>query len=618
MSKQARTPTTQSGQSEHVVTALQRERDEAVAAARRSEEWLRIFIDSSQDGITVKDESGRYVQVNQAACDMLGYSRDELLSMRISDLEVPAEVLSPLEQFERYRAAGQERGQFTFVRPDGRTRVLEYAAQRVPPDLHMSILRDVTERHLAEEAMRDSEQRFRLVFEQSPIGMALVGTDLKFVKVNRALCEMLGYSEQELARKTFVDITHPDDIDADVSLARRLFDGSISHYRLEKRYLTKRGEIIWINLTGTLIRNARAQAIYGLGMIENITERKRAEAALRAGEERLRSVFEASMDPLWDWEVGAERFAISPSWATMLGYAPHELESTMSCWERLLHPDDLPQVRAMLDACLAGRRMQHEAEYRMATKTGQWKWVVSRAKVVRRDETGRAVRLIGTISDITERKRTEDELRHRAELERLLFRELDHRVRNNLSSLMTLIDIAKRGSSDVGRFASTIRSRVEVMAAVHGLLSRSHWAPLKLSALIAAVTPGRHGGQLVLDGEDVLIPPRQVTALGMVIHELLVNSVKHGALKLDTGRVHLSWRHDDSAADPGRLRLSWRESGGPMIEVKPAPGSGTELIAGLVRTELQGEPEMTYPRQGAQHAFVIHIDPGVGAQEAQA
>ena len=153
---------------------------------------------------------------------------------------------------------------------------------------------DLIERKRMDEVLRESEERFRRVFEEGPLGLALVGKDYRFLKVNSALCQMVGYPEASLLQMTFADITYPDDLRADVDLTQRLFAGEIPFFTLRKRYVNKNGEIIWIKLTASVIRNKDGDPICGLAMIENITEVKRAQEI----ENQLASDLAASRDEI--------------------------------------------------------------------------------------------------------------------------------------------------------------------------------------------------------------------------------------------------------------------------------------------------------------------------------
>jgi PAS domain S-box-containing protein len=160
----------------------------------------------------------------------------------------------------------------------------------------MSMLDDITERKRAEEALRESEQRFRKVFEEGPLGMAIIDLDYRYVKANPTLCQMVGYTEQELGALTFVDITHPEHIETDVRHTRELFSGEIPYYKVEKRYIKKNGEIIWVALTASVIRDEDGRPLYGLAMIEDVTQRKRAEEALEKAREELEARVERQME----------------------------------------------------------------------------------------------------------------------------------------------------------------------------------------------------------------------------------------------------------------------------------------------------------------------------------
>jgi PAS domain S-box-containing protein len=203
-----------------------------------------------------------------------------------------------------------------------------------------------------------------------------------------------------------------------------------------------------------------------------------------------------------------------------------------------------------------------------------------------------------------ERQRVEEELRRHVETETLLRSELNHRVRNNLASLASLVSVTGSTASDVPAFAATIGGRIRAMATAHSFLARSRWAPAPLRGLIEELVPAPLRGRFLLDGPPVEIPPHLVAPLGMVVHELVTNSIKHGAASAG-GAVAIAWAHAPGDGDDPRLRVTWRESGGPRIAVAPVAGTGSSIIDGLVRSELRGAATLRYPATGAEHELVI-------------
>ena len=172
--------------------------------------------------------------------------------------------------------------EFRIIWPDGATHFLHSRGRLIrgdqgDPGILLGITQEITDQKHAEAALRESEERFRRVFEEGPIGLALVDKNYHFLKVNGALCRMVGYSEVELLQMSFPDITHPDDLRANLELADKIFKREIPFYQLQKRYVRKNGEIIWVKLTAATLYDQSGAGLYSLGMIEDITELKRTQ-----------------------------------------------------------------------------------------------------------------------------------------------------------------------------------------------------------------------------------------------------------------------------------------------------------------------------------------------------
>lgn len=194
-----------------------------------------------------------------------------------------------------------------------------------------------------------------------------------------------------------------------------------------------------------------------------------------------------------------------------------------------------------------------------------------------------------------------DALRRMAEIERLLRLELDHRVRNNLASLLSLVDMTRRTTRDVGAFAESIGGRIRVMANVHGLLSAGRYSAMPVSRIVELVRPPGAERRVSVTGDDPLIPASQVASLAIVLHECFTNAQKHGALSAQDGRIDIACRFAEDDKGQAMLCLRWTERGGPAPSTPHEPGNGTQLIAGVVRSDLRGEIRFRWPPQGADH-----------------
>jgi PAS domain S-box-containing protein len=292
-----------------------------------------------------------------------------------------------------------------------------YPESRGPSPVEMRLVEVATqlasiaiERQRAEELRRESEERFRTIFENAGLGTSVVDRHGHPVECNFAIQKMLGYTETELRNMPFTEFTHPDDIDLDWKLYRELAAGKRDKYEIEKRYIKKNGEVMWAHLTVSLIRNNDGTpAEYTVGMVEDITERKRSEELLRNSEERFRTIFENAGvgAALVDWE--GHPVKCNPALQRMLGFTESELRSM--AFTEFTHPEDKDLDWKLYSELVAGKRDKYEIEKRYIKKDGQLMWGQLTVSRVNNESGPPAKYMVGMVVDITERKRTEEALK---------------------------------------------------------------------------------------------------------------------------------------------------------------------------------------------------------------
>lgn len=272
----------------------------------------------------------------------------------------------------------------------------------------LAVADEQAERRRAEEALRAGEERFRGAFDHAPIGMALVSLDGRWLRVNRAVCDILGYTQEELLATDFQTLTHPDDLGADLHLVQQTLTGEIASYQMEKRYFHKIGAVVHAVLAVSLARDANGQPLYFISHINDVTARKQAEAERQESEGRFRAVVEQAADAVFLTSADGTIVSANHQACDSLGYSAEEL---MGSTFRLFDPFLPADTHATLTAQLAaGRTACFETRHRR--KDGS-EFAVE-VRLGRVELNGRPHRL-SIARDITERKRAEDALRESEE-----------------------------------------------------------------------------------------------------------------------------------------------------------------------------------------------------------
>jgi len=374
---------------------------------------INLLLQNANDAILLFDEDNKIVQVNRRAIEMYGFTESEFSGKDYRTLRSEKAPISYNSVITNTLQGDGVIFESVHVRSNGEIFTVEISSR---PILYngktniQAIIRDISERKKAEEYLRFSEERFRLLFELLPVGVAQTDENGKFVRVNRKFCEITGYSQEELLQLDFASITYLEDLPNDLVNTELLNSGEIHEFTIEKRYVHKNGSIIWVSLTASTLKLFETDPSSSIGVIIDITDHKRAEETFRLNDQRMKLALEGTNTGLWDWDLVTDSNYYNPAWQQLLGYTQKDVEDDNRLWIKTMHPEDVERLRENLDKHLRGEIPICEVEYQKLKKNGEWIWVLDRGKIVSWDENGKPLRLIGTITDITARKRTEQAL----------------------------------------------------------------------------------------------------------------------------------------------------------------------------------------------------------------
>ena len=380
--------------------------------------------------------------------------------------------------------------------------------------------------------------------------------------------------------------------DRDFELDLRLEDGERSHR--------------WYRLLVSKMRDRQGLDYAWAGAAIDIDEHKRTEEALRQSEERFRLASEAFHGGVSDHDAVTNEVTRTKRHLDIIGETAGSFPGTARAWYERIHPEDRPAYDEARRPLFEGEASQYEAEYRIRHRDGHWVWIWHRA-IAKRDAAGRLGRVIGSLIDITERKKAEEQ-------RELLIHELNHRVKNTLATVQSLAAQTLRSAGDFKEFTAAFEARLFALSKTHNLLTDGAWAGASLRALleveVAPYAEGGESGRFSLAGmHDVHLGPRAAVALGLAFHELATNAVKYGALSNEGGSIAVMWNLEDAAQEQQLLlHLVWTEQGGPAVEKPGRRGFGTRLIERGIASELGGEVSIEHRPDGLVCEMRIPLD----------
>ena len=375
-------------------------------------EKFRLSVEHLGDSVFWVNREGRILYTNESGWKTRGYTREEILNISIFDLDPDCQEGVWSAHFEDLKKRGTVTLETRHRTKGGRLFPIEVNANYVcigGQEFNFATVRDITFRREAEVRMFEDERRLRAIFEQAGVGVIEAGTSANLLRVNKYCCQMLGYSEEELLSKTMADLTHADDMPVMLRNWQLLLEGKTRGYSLEKRYIAKNGEKVWVSVIVSALWAAGKSPDRVVAIVQNITPQKKAEVALSESEFRYRTIFEQAAVGVAVLESRTGRFVeVNRKDLEILGRSKAELLATD--FMSITHPDDLAndlnQRHRMIDGDTRGFTM----EKRLLRPDGAVVWVsIAVSPLWRPGEE--PLHHLAVLENITERKLLEQSLR---------------------------------------------------------------------------------------------------------------------------------------------------------------------------------------------------------------
>lgn len=582
--------------------------------AENLDEVTRALMELTSDSAVVAAPDGTILAVNTNAARTFGYDPREARGL-------PVATLFPDLEADAKRA--QQTGAFETTCTDKhgrRFRAVLRMLSRVAGKRDLTVITARASFREKREILR-SEGRFQAILDTTTAVIYAKTVQGRYLLVNRRFEEIFNLPKEKIIGFDDHSIFPKEIADRLVENDRAVFAAKRA-LEFDELVPQEDGLHTYISIKFPLFHENEIYAVCGIST--DITERARAESQLvsskvelerevaartedltsanlrlrdeitekESATERLMHLINHTNEGVWTVDIdGSTRFA-NRRMSELLGYDPEEMVGLE--FDRLLFDENREVALKKLEERAAG--VEDNYDFKFRRKDGSSMWALVSGSPIR-DTQNNVVGSLKLVTDITERKRAEEH-------QRLLIRELDHRVKNVLATVIGISDLAQIESQAPEIFHKSFRGRVEVLARTHEALALAHWQSVDLgevTRLVLSQHMSAAGGRLVCSGDPFEVSARASTPLALTLNELATNALKHGALSAAAGRVDLTW-----TSGPAKdLRLSWIERDGPEVSPPREEGKGIELIRGLIEYELDGRVEMAFDSNGLTCAIVI-------------
>ncbi len=436
------------------------------------------------------------------------------------------------------------------------------------------------------EALLDRESRFRGYFEMPLVGIAIISPGKGWIEVNGRLCEILGYTAEELKERTWMDLTHPDDVAADAELLKRVLAGEMDNYTMEKRYVRKNGDIVWGSLAVGCVRNNDGSVNHIVGMLNDITGRKRAEDLLKLSEEKFLRSFMNSPAVLCIARLKDFRIIdINDTFLRKSGLTREEVINKTApellVWDNPANREEAVKA-VMTEGQITGK------EYGFRNRDGSVLMGEYPAFII---NIGGEKHILVTIIDITDRKRAEARIQALLEEKEMLIREVHHRIKNNMSTITSLLTLqsARPESREAAPALQDAVSRVRSMGVLYDKLYQSSsvrdmpvgsYLPMLVDEIVTLFS-GSARIKVETLADDFSLGVKALTPLGIIVNELVTNAIKYAFPGDRGGTIRVS-----ASKKGNTVTLVVEDNGAGLprgFDLAKSSGFGLELVALLAR-----------------------------------